>query len=403
MSVNRRKIAVIVPKYGLVGGGERFVLELTERIAKHPLYEVHVFANQWRAVSDNVAFHKVPIIRFPKFLTTPGFAFFANRQISQMNFDIVHSHERVFKADIVTLHSVPHRFWIREIRKKKFMSLFDLATVWVEQRMIKSNPRRFLPVSGIAEEKFLEEYPMDPAKISVIHPGVDTDMFKPPDPQTRQAVRQQFGFDESDVVIIFVGMNFEVKGLDSLMAAMSQASSAKLKLWVIGKGNYIKYNALAQKLGLEKNLIFAGVQTQGIETMYGAADIFCMLSEFDTFGMAVSEAMACGLPVIVSPNVGAKDMVQSGVNGFVVNGRDSESVASNLMMLTDATQRRTMGIAARKTALCYSWDEMTARVLKIYAIHLTPRPPSLKGKGEESGICCDNSPLRFGEGSGVGS
>lgn len=366
MSVKRRKIAVIVPKYGLVGGGERFVLELTERIAKNPLYEVHVFANQWRAVSDNVVFHKVPMIRFPKFLTTPSFAFFANRQISQMNFDIVHSHERVFKADIVTLHSVPHRFWIRNIRKKKFMSLFDLATVWVEQRMIKSNPSRFLPVSGIAKEKFLEEYPMDMAKISVIHPGVDTDMFTPSDPQTRQAVRQQFGFDESDVVVIFVGMNFEVKGLDNLMAAMSQASSAKLKLWVIGKGNYKKYNSLAKKLGLEKNLIFAGVQTQGIEKLYGAADIFCMLSEFDTFGMAVSEAMACGLPVVVSPNVGAKDMVQSGVNGFVVNGGDTESVASKLLLLTDARLRQTMGIAARQTALRHSWDAIAKQISEIY-------------------------------------
>jgi UDP-glucose:(heptosyl)LPS alpha-1,3-glucosyltransferase len=370
MNVNRRKIAVIVPKYGLVGGGERFVLELTERIAKHPLYEVHVFANQWRAVSDNVVFHKVPMIRFPKFLTTPSFAFFANRQISQMNFDIVHSHERVFKADIVTLHSVPHRFWIRDIRKKKFMSLFDSATVWVEQRMVKSNPRCFLPVSGIAKEKFLEEYPMDPAKISVIHPGVDTDMFKPSDPQVRQAVRQQFGFDESDVVIIFVGMNFEVKGLDSLMAAMSLAlsetPSLKLKLWIVGKGNYIKYKSLALKLGLEKYIIFAGVQTQGIEKLYGAADIFCMLSEFDTFGMAVSEAMACGLPVIVSPNVGAKDMVQSGVNGFVVNSRDSKSVSSKLLLLTDSCQRQTMGIAARRTALRHSWDAMAAQILKIY-------------------------------------
>ncbi len=366
MSVKRRKIAVIVPKYGLVGGGERFVLELTERIAKNPLYEVHVFANQWRAVSDNVVFHKVPMIRFPKFLTTPSFAFFANRQISQMNFDIVHSHERVFKADIVTLHSVPHRFWIREIRKKKFMSLFDLATAWVEQQMVKSNPSRFLPVSGIAKEKFLEEYPMDMAKISVIHPGVDTDMFTPSDPQTRQAVRQQFGFDESDVVIIFVGMNFEVKGLDNLMAAMSQASSAKLKLWVIGKGNYKKYNSLAKKLGLEKNLIFAGVQTQGIEKLYGAADIFCMLSEFDTFGMAVSEAMACGLPVVVSPNVGAKDMVQSGVNGFVVNGGDTESVASKLLLLTDARLRQTMGIAARQTALRHSWDAIAKQISEIY-------------------------------------
>lgn len=368
MIVNRRKIAVIVPKYGLIGGGERFVSELTERIARNPRFEVHVFANQWQKLSDNITFHKVPIFRFPKFLTTPSFAFSAKKQISQMNFDLVHSHERVFEADIVTLHSVPHRFWVREIRKKKVMSLFDLATIRVEQRMVKSNPPRFLPVSGIAKEKFLEEYQIDPAKISVIHPGVDTEMFKPLKPEIRQAVRQKFGFDESDTVIAFAGMNFEVKGLDKLMTALARLKnfSTRLKLLVIGKGNNKKYKALAQKFGIENHVVFAGVQTQGIENLYGAADIFSMLSDFDTFGMVVLEAMSCGLPVVISQNVGAKDIVSEGVNGFVVNGQDIDATASKLLLLTNTEYRQTMATAARETALRHSWDAMTARILKIY-------------------------------------
>ena len=64
------KIAVIIPKYGLVGGAERFVQELTERIARNPRYDIHVFANRWRVNSERVTFHKVPLITFPRFLTT---------------------------------------------------------------------------------------------------------------------------------------------------------------------------------------------------------------------------------------------------------------------------------------------------------------------------------------------
>src|SRR5512137_1978871 len=129
------KIAVVIPKYGLVGGGEKFVLELSERIAGNDAYELHVFANKWKEHSNRIRFHKVPIISFPKYLTTVSFAWFAQREIAKQKIDIVHAHERIFSADIVSLHSIPHSFWIRDIRKKMLPSLFDLATIWVERRM----------------------------------------------------------------------------------------------------------------------------------------------------------------------------------------------------------------------------------------------------------------------------
>ncbi len=50
---------MVVPKYGLVGGGERFVFELTERLANVPGYEIHVFSNKWRSESDHITFHKI--------------------------------------------------------------------------------------------------------------------------------------------------------------------------------------------------------------------------------------------------------------------------------------------------------------------------------------------------------
>ena len=76
-----RKVAVVIPKYGLVGGGEKYAFEVTERIAATDRYKIHVFANKWRTQSDRLTFHKVPIITFPKFLTTVSFAWFANREI----------------------------------------------------------------------------------------------------------------------------------------------------------------------------------------------------------------------------------------------------------------------------------------------------------------------------------
>ena len=55
-----QKIAVVVPKYGLVGGGERFASEITERLARNSHFEIHVFANRWVATPEKITFHKVP-------------------------------------------------------------------------------------------------------------------------------------------------------------------------------------------------------------------------------------------------------------------------------------------------------------------------------------------------------
>ncbi len=125
---SRKKVAVVIPKYGLVGGAEGHTAELTSRIAKDARYDVHVFANKWVNHDENITFHKIPIITFPKYLTTPSFAYFAGLQISRMNsFDLIHTHDRIFNADVYTMHGIPHRVWVHEVRKKS-MSLFDYST-----------------------------------------------------------------------------------------------------------------------------------------------------------------------------------------------------------------------------------------------------------------------------------
>jgi len=370
MTSNRKKIAVVVPKYGLVGGGERFVLELTERLANVPGYEIHVFSNKWRSESDHITFHKIPIITFPKWLTSISFAYLANRKIAKMDFDLIHSHDRVFKADVVTLHSIPHRTWVSDIRQKRRLSLFDHGTSWTEQKMYTcSGCQMFLPVSNLVKIKLLETFKIDERKIRVIHPGVDIERFQSVNPYNRQEIRTAFGISESDLLILFVGMNFEVKGLDSLLSAIallkSEYHNDQAKVLVVGKGNNKKYKALAHKLGIGKQLIFSGVRND-IERIYQAGDILVMLSKFDTFGMVVTEAMSASLPVIISDNVGAKDLVIQGENGFVVDREDIDMTSSKINLMLNKEKRLEMGKKAHKTALNNTWEKMALKVLNVY-------------------------------------
>lgn len=369
---NARKIAVVIPKYGLLGGAERFAYELTERLSSNEEYDFHVFANRWQSDSGGITFHKVPIIRFPRFLTTISFAWFANRKIAKMNFDLIHTHDRIFDADIFTMHGIPHRIWAHEVRKKS-MSLFDRATCWTERCLINSTRCKiFLPVSSLTEKKFLQEYKIESKKIQVIHPGVNIEKFQGLDRERcRKEIREQFKIEPSDIVILFISMNFEIKGLDYVMAAVGKAKASypshNIKLLVVGKGNYKKYSRLAQKTGIKENVIFAGVQKENLEKIYLVSDIFMMLSRFDTFGMTVLEAMAASLPVIISSNVGAKDLVREGKNGFVIEDtNNADMICDRIGSMLDSETRTTMAKEAYNTAFSNRWELVAKKVEGIY-------------------------------------
>lgn len=372
-----RKIAVVVPKYGLVGGGERFASEITERLAQNKSFEIHVFANKWVVHSDRITFHKVPMIRFPRFLRPLSFAWFASRMISRMNFDLVHSHDWILKGDIFSVHSVPHAGWVRNVRKRS-PSLFDRAIIAVERRTIMNGgSARFFPVSTIAIEEFRREYATLPGQWQALAPGVDVARFSTPNREAcRVEIRACYGIGASDILLLFVGMNFEVKGLDTIIAAVAKARStqpeANIRLLVVGRGDEGKYRKMAQSMGITDAVLFAGTQVDGLERYYRAADIFIMLSKFDTFGMVVLEAMAAGLPVIVSSNVGAKDLVEEGRNGYILPvPQDVEAVAVRIVGLVDAALRSEMGATASQVAALHDWETLAEKMKRLYLAMLS--------------------------------
>jgi UDP-glucose:(heptosyl)LPS alpha-1,3-glucosyltransferase len=368
----RPRVAVVVPKYGTVGGGERFVYELTERLARDGRYEMHVFANRWVPGPGPVVFHKIPRVPFPRFPRQALFARFAGREVEKGGFDLVHAHDRVFRADVFTMHSIPHGTWVRDIRKRR-PTLFDRVTAWVEMRLMEGGGCAWhLPVSSIAGEAYRERYRIDPFRMRVLHPGVDLARFSSADRDAcRREVRARFGIGPSEAVILFVGMNFEVKGLDAILRAVARAKAlrpdAALRLLVVGRGNEGKFRSLASSLGIAESVAFAGPHAEGVEAFYLASDLFMMPSAFDTFGMVVLEAMASRLPVIVSANVGAKDLVEEGVNGFVLPDRqDAEAAAGKIVLLLDAQRRAAMGEAGFRTASACSWERLAGEVMEVY-------------------------------------
>ncbi len=367
-----KRIAVVIPKYGLIGGAESFVFNLTERLARRDDLDVHVIANQWRSENDRITFHKVPIIRFPRWLGPISFAYFVQRAIQAESYDIVHSHDRIFEMDLFTFHGIPHRTWVKETKRDR-LSLFDRAMVWVEQKAFKNlNGPIIMPVSNLVKEEVLKVYDVPESRIQTIHPGVSFERFSSLDRQVcRHEICHRHGLAPDDVVVLFVSMNFELKRLDLVINGIAEVvekedRNSSFKLLVVGKGDSKRFGVQARGMGISERVIFAGV-TDEVEKYYLASDIFAMPSKFDTFGLAVLEAMAAGLPVIITPRVGARDIVESGLSGFILSENPSVSeMTAALTALATHEKRMQMGENGRQIALRHNWDNTVDKVADLY-------------------------------------
>ncbi len=369
---NPIRVAVVVPKYGLVGGAEAFVYELTERLALKQGLEIHVICNRWRPGASQVRFHKAPKIPFPRWLRPLSFAYSVQRIINPHKFDIVHSHERIFECDLMTFHGIPHKNWVKEARAKR-LTLFDRATAYAEKRCIGNRRlKRIFPVSSLVKEEFQRIYETDESKIEIMHPGISLKRFSLSNHEgARHEMRKALGLSPDDIAVLFVGMNFEIKRLGLILKGIARAKAIEsragaLRLLIAGKGDNGRYMKMAGSLGIEKRVTFLGV-VNDVERYFFASDIFAMPSIFDTFGIVVLEAMAAGLPVIISETVGAKDIVSQGNSGFVLPKNPSENdMANALLSLLDQDKRIDMGKRGNKAALNHDWDAVASRMAEIY-------------------------------------
>jgi UDP-glucose:(heptosyl)LPS alpha-1,3-glucosyltransferase len=292
--------------------------------------------------------------------------------MNSQKFALVHSHERIFAMDVFTVHGVPHRSWTEKVRRKR-MSLFDRSTAWVESKGIHCDRiSAILPVSELVKEELLKVYDIPKARIRVIHPGIRPEQVSFTDKETRRSlIRERHGLSQDDLILLFVGMNFEIKGLDRILSAVAYLAQkgdrySRLKVLVVGKGNIKKYEFLARRMGIQDRVVFTGVREE-IATYYQASDVFVMPSLFDTFGMAALEAMAAGLPVIITRNVGARDLVENGVNGFVLQDNPSPpEFGECLAVLLDKERRLRMGEMAKREASKHTWDQVAKQVSMIY-------------------------------------
>jgi len=115
--------------------------------------------------------------------------------------------------------------------------------------------------------------------------------------------------------------------------------------------------------------------TSEIQRYYGAADALVLPTPYDAFGMVITEAMACGLPVITTPLAGAAELLTHGVHGLLVNSPTDIGGLSAAMhtLSSDSSARERMGIAAAALMREHTWDRVADRTLAVYYDHVARR------------------------------
>jgi UDP-glucose:(heptosyl)LPS alpha-1,3-glucosyltransferase len=204
------------------------------------------------------------------------------------------------------------------------------------------------------------------ARAIVVPQIVDTDRFRP-DPDSRLEIRSELGASDDDLVALFVGRDWDLKGLREAIEGMALArarGASALRLWVAGGAEPERLRRMAAAHGVADRVVFLGFRSDP-ERLYQGADLFLLPTLYEHFSRAAHEAAATKLPLLATAVGGIADLIEGGA-GIAVE-RSGESVAEGLRMLAEDPRRRAaMGERGRELSLRFTRERSTDRYLDLY-------------------------------------
>lgn len=233
------------------------------------------------------------------------------------------------------LAPLPEMPWVRQVERE--LALADTIII-----------------QSCFSERTLVEHGIPAEKLVRIPLGVDVKRFHPAESRPPGPFR-----------VLFLGQIMLRKGVQYLLEAWKQLGWRDAELWLVGKGMADAQPVLKHYAGLSGLRLMGYVPDQ--LAAFQACDVFVVPSVEDGFGLVVTEAMACGLPVVVSDHTGAADLVQDGENGFVVAYNDAAGYARVLETLrANPELARKMGRAAQGAARQVTWAAYREKLVELH-------------------------------------
>jgi D-inositol-3-phosphate glycosyltransferase len=333
-----------------VGGMNVYLKELCSRLTDFPNTEVDIFTRiqnpDIRGIMERGSSLRVIHLRGGPEQTfdrrklcghLPEFAYNLERFMREEDkpYDLIYSH--YWLSGMVGVW-MKHRFGLPLVhtfhtlaflKNKAVGGLEHTSRIQTEEDLVLTADK-ILSTSSEEKHSLIKESGVNPGNIDVIYPGINKELFHP---FVDNSVFAETGYDEKDRILLYVGRIEPVKGLMSVIDAFDilQKKQAplfdRLKLVVIGGGEkardftknseIIRIQSAVKGKGLEGKVVFLGSKKQTeLKKYYSAADALIVPSLYESFGLVVLEALACGTPVLVSQIGKMRTIVKEGRNGF---------------------------------------------------------------------------------------
>jgi UDP-glucose:(heptosyl)LPS alpha-1,3-glucosyltransferase len=363
------RIALVYRSFHLTGSLSRRTVELARHLSRS--HDVHVFsigARTERSLAPDCTFHDVPVahlgdgVRFSARELLP-FASRAARLVDRERFDVVHvCNPSTWVGEVLNLPGVARgEAELQGISSVRFVATAlrhpgNAARRIIERRALKNRALRRIHVDAPSVLADLGRYHgISSDRILVVRPAVNLAEFRPAGNVAGERASVAL-HDPGRTVLLFCGSNFERKGLDRAIEALA-AADVDAELLVIGScREERRFHALARARGVGDFVHFLGSRPD-IARFYRAADILLLPTRADVWGITPIEAMASGIPSIVSSAAGSAAEVRNAGAGIVLSEpfdiRDLRDAVERLAR--DPGKRQEMGRNGLVAAKAHSW------------------------------------------------
>jgi N-acetyl-alpha-D-glucosaminyl L-malate synthase BshA len=365
------KIGIIC--YPTYGGSGVVATELGLALAERG-HTVHFFSSarpfRLRAFQPNVYFHEVPVVHYALFEHTPYTLTISSTlyETAQMHgIDVIHAH-----------YAIPHAaaaYMAREMGGGKPPIVTTLHGTDIT--LVGSHPA-YAPVVKFTIDQServtaVSQYLAEATRqligvtrdIRVIPNFVDTELYR----RGQCTLDRKVFAPEKEPIIAHVSNMRPVKRLGDLMTAFIKLRRRmKAKMLLVGDGpERARAEMQARDGGVLDDVLFLGNQVE-IHEILSVADVYCLPSETESFGLSALEAMACEVPVVATRVGGLPEVVADGECGYLVECGNTEELAQRLWELcANAELRVRMGKAARERALAlFPRDKVVSQYESVY-------------------------------------
>jgi glycosyltransferase EpsD len=324
-------------------------------------------------VNKGCKIHQIPFSRNP--LSTENFRAFKSLKkiITKEKYDLVHTHTPV--ASVITRLACKRIDYIRIVYTAHGFHFYKGTTLsrWMLYYSVEKYLSKYTDVLITMNQEDFEiasKNGFKSKKVLLVNGvGIDLEKFKPQLQSKKIALRQQYGYDAKDFVLICVGELSHRKHQDLLIevAAELKDKIQNIKILIVGSGSLeAHYKKQSKALDLQNQVKFLGYR-KDIDKLMNLSDVAVSTSRHEGLPVNVMEAMATGLPLVVTDCRGNRDLVHHRENGFVVEMDDAVGFASFIQKLYQSKElRNAFGKKSIQRIKSYSIKEVLKVMENIY-------------------------------------